>query len=68
MVVGNSDNLKLFPVKGIRASACSAGLYKNERLDLAVIEINENAICSAVFTRNKFCAPNSTLKKAIHDI
>ena len=56
MVVGNSDNLKLFPVKGIRASACSAGLYKNERLDLAVIEINENAICSAVFTRNKFCA------------
>jgi glutamate N-acetyltransferase/amino-acid N-acetyltransferase len=56
MTAGTSELNTLIPVKGIRVAACSAGLYKNTRLDLAVIELLEGTSCSAVFTRNVFCA------------
>ena len=56
MAVGTHELNTLIPVKGIRVAACSAGLYKNTRLDLAVIELQEGTNCSVVFTRNVFCA------------
>lgn len=56
MVVGKSVINGLLPVKGIKLSACSAGLYKKNRLDTAIIEIQKGSNCAAVFTRNAFCA------------
>ena len=46
----------LLPVRGVQASACSAGLYSSNRLDLALLCFNSEANCAAVFTRNTFCA------------
>lgn len=47
---------KLFPVKGVRLAACASGIKKNQLTDLVLIELNENANCSAVFTQNRFRA------------
>ncbi len=56
MAVGLSAISSLLPVNGIRVSACSAGIYKNQRLDLAVITCENGSNSVAVFTRNAFCA------------
>ena len=56
MAVGEFSIPVLLPIKGIRVGACSAGLYGNNRDDLAAIELAESANCVAVFTRNAFCA------------
>ncbi len=55
MATGSSE-IPLLPIKGVRVAACSAGLYSNTRLDIALIELNAGATCAAVFTRNSFCA------------
>ncbi|MBI4005878.1 MAG: bifunctional glutamate N-acetyltransferase/amino-acid acetyltransferase ArgJ [Gammaproteobacteria bacterium] len=56
MAVGLSAIPPLLPVNGIRVGACSAGIYKNQRLDLAVITCENGSKSAAVFTRNAFCA------------
>ncbi|MGH8119812.1 MAG: bifunctional ornithine acetyltransferase/N-acetylglutamate synthase, partial [Gammaproteobacteria bacterium] len=56
MAVGLTKIPQLLPVKGITLSACSAGIYKPKRLDLALIACEQDAATAAVFTRNAFCA------------
>ena len=56
MAVGDSVISELLPVKGVKLSASTAGLYKKNRLDTAIIELQKGSSCSAVFTRNAFCA------------
>lgn len=56
MAVGLNEPAGLHPVAGIELAACSAGLYKNKRNDLALFSLAEESICSAVFTKNQFCA------------
>ncbi len=56
MVVGLTENPDLFPVKGIRLAACTAGIYKKPRPDLVLVECATGASTAAVFTRNVFCA------------
>lgn len=55
MTVGKLEQQPLLPVAGISLSACSAGLYKKERPDLAIIAIDGDASVAAVFTLNAFC-------------
>jgi len=43
-------------VRGIRLSACAAGIGYQGRDDLLLIELAEQTTCVAVFTRNTFCA------------
>jgi len=47
---------KLLPVKGVRLAAGASGIKKNRSTDLVLIELSENATCSAVFTQNRFRA------------
>lgn len=56
MAVGLEEPAVLHPVPGIELAACSAGLYENQRPDLALMSLAEGSICSAVFTKNRFCA------------
>ena len=56
MIDNLMDQAGLFPVNGIRISTCHAGLYNNKRDDLSLIEVDPGSNCSAVFTKNWFCA------------
>ena len=56
MAVGLSDNPQLLPVFGVKLAACSAGIYKRQRPDLAIIACAVGSTTAAVFTRNAFCA------------
>lgn len=47
---------ELHPVSGFRLGTASAGLKKNGKPDLVVMELAEGSQCAAVFTRNAFCA------------
>ena len=49
------ESLSFNEIRGVRLAAIASGLKKN-LLDLALIELNERAVCSAVFTQNKFAA------------
>lgn len=49
-------NHTLFPVAGIRLGTAAAGIKKAERQDLTIIAVDPGSLCSAVFTRNVFCA------------
>ena len=42
-------------IRGVRLAAVASGL-KKDSLDLALIELNENSVCSAVFTQSSFAA------------
>lgn len=44
------------PVPGVRLSAVAAGIRYEGRDDLVLMELPEGSRCSAVFTRNAFCA------------
>lgn len=44
------------PVAGIRLGTACAGLKSQQCDDLVVMELLPGAVCSAVFTRNAFCA------------
>ena len=56
MAVGLSDPGVILPVPGIRLAACSAGLYRKERPDFALLAMEEGSVTAAVFTNNQFCA------------
>ena len=42
-------------IQGVRLAAVASGL-KKDLLDLALIELNESCVCSAVFTQSSFAA------------
>jgi glutamate N-acetyltransferase/amino-acid N-acetyltransferase len=56
MAVGLSSLPPLLPVPGVRLATVCAGIKKPGRRDLVLIELVEGACCTAVFTRNAFCA------------
>ncbi|MBC10080.1 MAG: bifunctional ornithine acetyltransferase/N-acetylglutamate synthase [Gammaproteobacteria bacterium] len=49
------DSLFFDEIPGVRLAAIASGI-KKDLLDLALIELNEKGICSAVFTQNNFAA------------
>ena len=49
------ESLSFNEIRGVRLAAIASGLKKN-LLDLALIELNERGVCSAVFTQNNFAA------------
>ncbi len=54
-----------FPsLDGIRIAVVEAGIKKQNRKDLVLIELAEGSVCSGVFTKNAFCAAPVTLSKA----
>ena len=53
----------LIPVNGIRLSACSANIYKKNRLDLALIACEKGSNVVAVFTKNAFYAAPVAVSK-----
>lgn len=54
----------LLPVAGIRLGTACAGIKQSQRDDLAMIEMNAEAVCSAVFTQNAFCAAPVTVAQS----
>lgn len=44
------------PVRGIRLGTAAAGIKRQDRDDLLIIEAAEDSTCAAVFTKNAFCA------------
>ena len=54
-VMQEEESLSFNEIRGVRLAAIASGLKKN-LLDLALIELNERAVCSAVFTQNNFAA------------
>jgi len=46
----------LAPITGIRLGTAAAGIKYSDRNDLVVIELPVGTACTAVFTRNAFCA------------
>jgi glutamate N-acetyltransferase/amino-acid N-acetyltransferase len=63
MAVGLKENTDIHPVKGLKLAACSAGIYKKQRPDLALIACEPGTTVAAVFTRNAFCAAPVTLAR-----
>jgi glutamate N-acetyltransferase/amino-acid N-acetyltransferase len=63
MAVGLKENTDLLPIKGLKLAACSAGIYKKQRPDLALIACEQGTTVAAVFTRNIFCAAPVTVAK-----
>jgi glutamate N-acetyltransferase/amino-acid N-acetyltransferase len=56
MAVGLSDFPSMPIIDGISLNAVSAGIKKNNQLDLVLIELPEAAVVAGVFTRNAYCA------------
>ena len=54
-VMQGEESLSFNEIPGVRLAAIASGLKKN-LLDLALIELNERSVCSAVFTQNNFAA------------
>jgi glutamate N-acetyltransferase / amino-acid N-acetyltransferase len=56
MAIGDTSRFPLRSVPGVRLGTAAAGIRQTERDDVVVIELAEEAVCAAVFTRNAFCA------------
>jgi glutamate N-acetyltransferase / amino-acid N-acetyltransferase len=63
MAVNLKEPESLLPVKGIKTAAISAGIKSSGVKDLVLFEIAKGSICSAVFTKNAFCAAPVTVAK-----
>lgn len=63
MAVNLSEPEKVYSIKGINLATAAAGIRYQDRHDLVLIEINENASVAGVFTKNKFCAAPVKLAK-----
>ena len=63
MSVGLKYPQSLVKIKGIRLSASSAKIYREKRDDIALIEITDGSVTSAVFTQNRFCAAPVQISK-----
>jgi len=53
----------MYPIRGVRIGAASAGIKKPGRLDVLVFEIAEGASVAGVFTQNAFCAAPVVIAK-----
>jgi glutamate N-acetyltransferase/amino-acid N-acetyltransferase len=62
--VDMSNNVTLHPVSGVYLGATAAGIKKNGKLDLVVMEFYPESVTAAVFTQNAFCAAPVTVAKA----
>ncbi|MEW5757041.1 MAG: bifunctional glutamate N-acetyltransferase/amino-acid acetyltransferase ArgJ [Pseudomonadota bacterium] len=56
MAVGLTGLPEMYPVAGVRLGTTCAGIKRQNRRDLVLIEIASGASCAAVYTRNAFCA------------
>ena len=56
MAVGLSAPETILPVAGIKLAAMHAGIKKNAKPDLVIIQCDEGTRGAATFTRNAFCA------------
>ncbi len=56
MAVGLHPPARLLPVKGVRLSACAAGIRYTGRDDLVLMEMRPGTQVAAVFTQNRFRA------------
>jgi glutamate N-acetyltransferase/amino-acid N-acetyltransferase len=54
---------ELLPVPGFCLGTAAAGIKRPGRTDLVIMSIAEGASCSAVFTRNAFCAAPVTVAR-----
>ena len=54
---------ELFPVPGFRLGTASAGIKRPGRTDLVIMALADGASCTAVFTRNAFCAAPVTVAR-----
>lgn len=63
MAVGLNEPRDLLAVSGIRLASGHAGIRKNGKDDVVLIEIARGGRVSAVFTRNRFCAAPVLLAK-----
>jgi glutamate N-acetyltransferase/amino-acid N-acetyltransferase len=63
MAVGESIFPEMPPINGVKLHAISAGIKKNQQLDLILIELPESTHAAGVFTQNAFCAAPVTLCK-----
>lgn len=62
----SGDLEKLYPVKGIRMSAVSAGIKKAGKIDVVLFELCEGATVAGVYTQNAFCAAPVVVAKKHH--
>jgi glutamate N-acetyltransferase/amino-acid N-acetyltransferase len=53
----------IYPVAGFRLGTACAGIKSPGRRDLVVMELAEGSACTAVFTRNAFCAAPVTVAR-----
>lgn len=51
-------------IKGVRLGAAGAGIKRSDRDDILLIELAPGSSCTAVFTRNAFCAAPVTVARA----
>jgi glutamate N-acetyltransferase/amino-acid N-acetyltransferase len=63
MAVGLSALPDMYPVRGVRLGTAAAGIRKQDRRDLVVIECAPGTVAAAVFTQNRFCAAPVTIAK-----
>jgi glutamate N-acetyltransferase / amino-acid N-acetyltransferase len=64
MAVGSGCSGEFFPVAGIRLAAVKSEIRYQDRLDLVLIELAENASVAGVYTQNAFCAAPVSVTKA----
>lgn len=63
MAVGQVTPTKMYPIEGVRLGVASAGIKTPGRVDTLLLEIDEGASVSGVFTKNNFCAAPVVLAK-----
>ncbi len=56
MPVGLNPPENLLPIAGVRLATAESGMRYADRPDLLLISLTEQAVTTAVFTRNAFCA------------
>jgi glutamate N-acetyltransferase/amino-acid N-acetyltransferase len=61
MPVGDLSFPNMPAISGVKLSAVSAGIKKNNQLDLMLIELPAEASVAGVFTQNAFCAAPVTV-------
>jgi glutamate N-acetyltransferase/amino-acid N-acetyltransferase len=59
----NFQPADLLPIPGVRLGVAAAGIRYRDRNDLVVMELPQSSRCTAVFTRNAFCAAPVTLAR-----
>ncbi|MGH1484784.1 MAG: bifunctional glutamate N-acetyltransferase/amino-acid acetyltransferase ArgJ [Cellvibrionaceae bacterium] len=63
MAVGQLQFPQMPIIEGVALNAVSAGIKKNNQLDLVLLELPKTATVSGVFTQNAYCAAPVTICK-----